>query len=419
MSKKEIERVKILTLLREGHFNQIIAGQMLGITDRQVRNLLKKHRREGDKGLISKKRGKASNHRKSQDFKEKVINIVQQNYPDFGPKLATEYLQSKHNINISVETLRQWMIQYHLWIPKNEERKKLHLPRERRRAFGELIQIDGSHHHWFEDRSPPCVLMVFVDDATSSITSLHFAESESIDAYYRTLEKHLKKYGRPIGFYGDRCSSLTPRNPKNSNDQTQFKRTLNELGCELILALSPQAKGKVERANRTLQDRLVKELRLRNISSISEGNAMLDEFREQYNTLFSKKPSELIDAHRSLEGVSLNQVLCTRETRTLNKDFVVQLHNLFFYISSQGGKTKLYKGAKIEVRKCLDGKRIALFKGEQLKMTPLSEVSSEVLDAKQVQVWKPKEKYIPPKSHPFKHEFVKIKYKDEILEKVV
>lgn len=298
MSKKEIERIQVLSQVRDKMLTQDLAAKKLGITDRHVRNLLMQIRTEGNKGIISKKRGKPSNNQLKTDIREKALKLVRDHYTDFGPKLANEYLRKAHYIRVSTETLRQWMIKSHFWIPRNSQCKKIHLPRERRRAFGELIQVDGSHHAWFEDRASPCVLMVFIDDATSMITSMYFAETESLEAYYQTLKRHIEVYGVPLGIYGDRCSVLVPRQPKDSKDQTQFQKALKELDIELILALSPQAKGRVERANRTLQDRLVKELRLKGISSIEEGNAMLEEYRQNYNKLFSKKPSEQANAHR-------------------------------------------------------------------------------------------------------------------------
>ncbi len=417
MSVKEIERIKVLAQVVDKKISQALAAKKLRISERQFRRILKIFKLQGEKGIISKKRAKMSNHFIEKSIKSKALTIVAENYPDFGPTLANEYLKKNHQIYVSKETLRIWMIKAHLWIPRSSNTKK-HPLRERKKCFGELIQIDGSHHYWFEDRGEPCVLMVFIDDATSTITSLHFSENESLKSYYQTLEKHLKKYGIPLGFYGDKCSILTPRTPKE-NSNTQFQKALEELGCELILANSPQAKGRVERANRILQDRLVKELRLKGISSIEEGNKFLEGYRKHYNQLFSKKPSEQRDVHRPLDGICINQVLCTREIRTLSKDNVLQHQNTFYQISSQDKKVHLFKGAKIEIRKTLKGEIIAMFKNHIVEMKALNEVKTLVLDEKEIKEWKSRRTYIPPITHPFKREYLNQKNRSDMLRNVI
>ena len=343
LSMKELERVKVLSRVVNGDLTQVLAAKMLAITERQVRNLLNRFKKEGEQGIISQKRGKASN--RCLRNKHEVLSIVRTNYADFSPKLAAEYLRKNHHIEISKETLRHWMTEIHLWIPKSKGNKKIHPLRERRRAFGELIQIDGSHHDWFEGRGPPCVLMVCVDDATSIITSLHFSKTEDLEAYYSALEKHLKEYGIPLGLYGDKCSTLCSRQPQTSKEHTQFQRALKELNCQLILANSPQAKGRVERTNRTLQDRLVKLMRLKGVKSIEEANEILEEYRQEHNQLFSKKPAEQMDAHRPLEGINLEYVLSIREKRILDKNYTVQFRNTHYQISAQDPNTHLYNKA--------------------------------------------------------------------------
>jgi len=418
MSIKELERVKILAQVMDKKLSQITAAKKLKVCDRQLRRILKEYKINGEKSVISKKRGKTSNRSINKNLKDKILKIVSANYSDFGPNLANEYLRNNHQIIISTETLRIWMSEINLWIPRNSLSKKTHPLRKRRSCFGELIQIDGSHHHWFEDRADPCVLMVFIDDATSTITGLHFAKTECLKSYYETLKIHLNNYGIPLGFYGDKCSVLTPRNPVETN-VTQFKKTLQELECELILANSPQAKGRVERANRILQDRLVKYLRLEGVSSIEEGNKILEDYRKKHNQLFSKKPSEQRDVHRSLDGICVDQVLCTRETRTLSKDNVLQYKNTFYQIYSQEKKIHLFKGAKIEIKETLDGKTIALLKNHLLEMKPLNEAETPILDEKEIKEWKPKQKYIPQKSHPYKNEYFRKKIREDMMEYVV
>lgn len=401
MTKKELERAKVLSQVREKKITQMTAAKILRISDRQVRNLLAGIKLHGDKAVISKKRGKLRNHCLPGDVKKNALKYVNELYQDFSPKLANEYLRSEHSINISNETLRKWMIEAHLWIPSTQQ-KKVHRPRERRGRFGELIQIDGSHHDWFEGRAPKCVLMVAIDDATSLLTSLYFAESETLEAYLKTLKCHLETYGIPEAFYGDRCSVNVPRVVSLKKETTQFKKILKELGCELILANSPQAKGRVERVNRTLQDRLVKEMRLKGISSIEEGNEFLEEYMKKHNALFAKKPGERGNVHRSIEGLCLDQILSVRETRILNKDFTIQFNSTFYQIEFPEGK-RPFKGAEIEIRTSMNGKKIALFKKAIVSMKALRDIENNILDKKQIDEWKTKKKYIPPSTHPYKN----------------
>lgn len=341
------------------------------------------------------------------------MKTVCEKYSDFGPTLAAEYLKKNHEIHISSETLRLWMVEIHLWIPKKIKRN-LHPMRTRRSLFGELEEIDGSHHYWFEDRAAPCVLMVMVDDATSAITSLHFAETENLEAYMSTFSNHLNSYGIPLALYGDKCSVLTSRSPKIKDFTTQFGFMLKELDCELILAHSPQAKGKVERANRTLQDRLVKYLRMKNINTIEEGNHLLEEYRKEHNEHFSKKPKEQMNAHRPLEGICLENVLCIRETRTLSKDNVLQFQNTFYKICNQEKLVPLFKGTKVEIRKLRNGTIKGYVRGKEVKMAALMEIESLIKDEKQMQEWKSRNQYIPPNTHPYKRGF-----NEELSRKVV
>lgn len=417
MTHKELDRIKILSRVIEGTLSQVMAGKMLDLSDRQVRNLLKRVKKDGDRGLISKKRGK-TNHQISKGLKTNVLSLINNHYADFGPTLATEYLRDYHQINISIETIRKWMIEMHFWIPK-QKKKKQHLLRERRRYFGELIQIDGSHHDWFEGRAPKCVLMVFIDDSTSTITGLHFAKSESLEAYFKTFEKHLKAYGVPLFLYGDRCSVLAPRCPGEEEDATQFQKAIKELNCKLLLATTPQAKGRVERVNRTLQDRLVKFLRVNGIDNIEEANLVLEEYRKQHNKSFSKKPSEQTNAHRPLDGIDLEQVLCVRRNRTLSKDFIIQFQNTFYLIATQDEKMTLYRGGKVEIRTCLNGAQKAFFKGKPVSMNSLNEVESPILNEKEIILWKPRKVYKPSKNHPFKRGLAKKIEYEEMLQNVV
>ena len=292
MSERELKRLSVLESLKAGRMSQKAAGQLLGIQERQVRRLIKKFRLEGARGLISKKRGKPSNHQLPPGLKSLAIEIVKEHYADFGPTLAKEYLSEQHGINLSVETLRQAMIAAELWKPKRQKLVRIHQQRQRRACFGELVQIDGSPHDWFEGRADKCSLLVLVDDATSALLGLHFVKAESTQGYFKLLRDYFKAYGLPMALYSDRHSIFQVNNAKkNGPEPTQLGRAMDTLGVELILASSPQAKGRVEKANRTLQDRLIKAMRLKGISSIDDANAYLPEFIEQYNEKFAKPSS--------------------------------------------------------------------------------------------------------------------------------
>ena len=259
--------------------------------------------------------------------------LIKENYSDFGPTLAAEMLAEHHGFKVSRETLRKWMQDDGIWLPR-KQRRAFHQPRLRRECVGELIQIDGSDHRWFEDRASPCTLLVFIDDATSTLMELRFVKSESTFSYFEALEGYLHKHGRPVAFYSDKHTvfRVAKEDARGGARITQFGRALNELNVEILCANSSQAKGRVERANRTLQDRLVqdrlvqdrlvqdrlvKELRLAGISDMEAGNACLQGFKDRYNAKFAKAPAKPDNLHRALnvEPDRLDEVLCWRENR--------------------------------------------------------------------------------------------------------
>lgn len=401
MSKKELDRLIVLQKVLSKELKQIDAAGILSISDRQVRNLMTSLKTNGSKGIISKHRGKKGNNRKSNEFKESVLALVSERYEGFGPTLAKEKLEEWHDLKLSKETLRLWMIEHNLWVPR-KKRKKLHLPRQRRECFGELIQADGSHHRWFGKELPAVNATVFIDDATSMLTSLVFSEEETTDSYFIALEQHMTRYGRPRALYTDHYSIFQT---SKGNGITQMQRALIELDIELILANSPQAKGKVERANRTLQDRLLKELWLRGVRTVEQANAYAPEFIEQYNKKFSKKPMKDFDAHRLLEGYDLDRVLSRCEVRTLLSDVTFQFNNKIFKV--QGiSDVRRAKGRKVEVRVRNDGQMRVFMKEKELQVALLEEVQGGLvipeLSRKEVIGWQPRKWKAPPESHPWK-----------------
>lgn len=399
MSEREWDRYKVLQEVKSKRLTQIEAAHLLGITDRQIRNLLKIVKLHGKAGIISKHKGRPSNNRKPQNIRDLAIKTLRSKYEGFGPTFAKEKLEEINNIKISKETLRQWMIEAHLWVPRASKRK-VHLPRNRRSCFGELIQADGSHHRWFGDDMPPVNLNVFIDDATSKLTSLVFSEGETLDSYFFSLEQHLKRYGRPRALYTDR---FTVFYSSKEHGITHMQKALKELDIELILANSPQAKGRVERANRTLQDRLLKELRIRGITTIEAANLFAQEFIKIYNEKFSKEPMNDFDAHQPLEGYDLERILCRFETRTLLSDCTFQFNNRLFKVQDLPD-IKRAKGRKIEIRITKNDCMRVFFKDQELKVRPLGEIFEDPpeLSRKEVLCRKPRGGQ-PSRFHPWKH----------------
>jgi hypothetical protein len=318
MSERDIRRIEVLAEVLSGRRTVASAAVILAITARQVSRLLIRFREDGGGGLIHKGRGQSSNHSLSAGVREYVLELVKSKYADFGPKLATEVLLARHDIQVGRETLRSWMLEEGLW-QSRKQRRSFHEPRLRRESYGELIQIDGSDHRWFEQRGEPCTLLVFIDDATSKLMQLRFVPSESTDSYFAALKGYVNDHGCPVAFYSDKHTVFRVNKPdaKGGSGMTQFGRALAELNIEILCANSSQAKGRVERANRTLQDRLVKELRLENVCDMDTGNAFLPQFMKHYNERFSLSAVKAEDLHRKLnvQAPRLADILCHREQR--------------------------------------------------------------------------------------------------------
>ena len=261
MSQKELDRMPVIQQVIAQRLSPKAAAHQLALSSRHLRRLIRRYQQQGAWGLVSGRCGGASNHRLSDAFKQEVLALVSQHDADFGPTLASEKLSERHALSVSRETLRQWMMSEGLWQSKRRKPCPVHQPRERRSRLGELIQIDGSPHDWFEGRSPPCPRLVFIDDATGRLLYLRFVAAETTRADVDGLEDCLKRFGRPVSIDNDRHSifRINTLAPLSGNTLTQFGRMLKTLDIDAIHAHTPQAKGRVERANQTLQDRLVKE----------------------------------------------------------------------------------------------------------------------------------------------------------------
>ncbi|QQO46608.1 ISNCY family transposase [Paracoccus sp. MC1862] len=326
MSERELNRIEVLSEVETGRLRAEDAAGLLGLTRRQVFRLLARFRADGPAGLAHRARGRAPNNALSALHREQVLALVRTQYADFGPTLAAEKLAELHDIHISHETLRKWMIEDGLWVSRKQQRV-LHQPRLRREALGELVQIDGSEHRWFEDRGPACTLLVFIDDATGRLMHLRFVASESTFSYFNALEGYLQEHGRPVAFHSDKHSvfRVNRTEARSGHGMTQFGRALNELNIEILCANSSHAKGRVERANRTLQDRLVKELRLAGIADMAAGNTFLPGFIAAFNTRFARIPRRSDDLHRPLnvEPERLRDIFCLRDERHVGQQLAL------------------------------------------------------------------------------------------------
>ncbi len=335
MSRPEIDRVHVLKDLGAERITVREASQLLRVTRRQVFRLLKAYRDQGPAALISKKRGKPSNRSYPPVLRSEALALIKANYADFGPTLAAEKLSERHGLHLGVETVRRWMIADGIWQDRRQRLKPVHQPRYRRECVGELVQIDGSEHWWFEDRGPQCTLIVFIDDATSRLMYLRFVETESTFDYFHAARTYLEKYGKPVAFYSDKHATFRVNKvgATQGDGMTQFGRALHQLNDDIICANAPQAKGRVERANGTLQDRLVKEMRLEGISTMEAANAFLPAFMEDYNRRFAKAPFSDRDLHRPLDDYDdLDDVFAWKEERTVTYNLTLQYDKVMFIL---------------------------------------------------------------------------------------
>ena len=368
MSDGELRCLEVLRDVDRGDLPVRAAAQLLGRSERQVWRLLKAFRAEGAAGLVSKKRGRPSNRKTAAAVRTAALWIVRQNYADFGPTLAAEKLAGEHGFSFSSETLRKWMIEDGLWLDRKQRQKRVHQPRPRRDCVGELVQVDGSEHYWFEDRGPQCTLLVFVDDATSRLMHLQFVESESTFAYFQAARAYLEAWGKPVALYSDKHGVFRVNHPGalGGDGMTQFGRALHALNIDIICANSSPAKGRVERANKTLQDRLVKELRLAGATTLAEGNALLPGFMADYNARFAKAPANSKDLHRRLgPGDDLDDAFAWKEERTLSRALTLQYDKVLFILEpSEPAKAAI--GKRVTVVDYPDGRLSIRYKGVEL-----------------------------------------------------
>lgn len=370
MSKKELTRLEVMQRLEEKRLRQKEAAEILGVSPRHIRRLLHAYRQKGEEGLISKRRGKPSNHRLGSEVVTQARDLIYERYHDFGPTLAQEKLSEIHGLQISRESVRQLMIAEGLWKPRKARKASIHQMRDRRACFGELVQIDGSDHDWFEGRGPRCTLLVYIDDATGKLLELRFVPTESFFSYCEATRYYLERYGKPLAFYSDKHGIFRVNQPQTvglGSGLTQFGRAMQELDIQIVCANSPQAKGRVERACQTLQDRLVKELRLRGISDLEAANAFAPEFIEDFNRRFAVEPRSHHNAHRPLlPGDELDRILTRQENRILSKNLTIQYKKVIYQIQTKR-PTYAMRKATVTVCENAQGDIHILYKGHPLQ----------------------------------------------------
>jgi transposase len=346
MSKKELTRLDIVQRVAGKQLRQAEAARRLSLTERQVKRLVRAWREQGAQGLVSKRRG--SNHSLDAAFKAQVLDALRSRYPGFGPTLAGEYLRAE-DMQVSKETLRNWMIQAGLWQAR-KQRGRAHPPRPRRPRLGELVQIDGSPHDWFEGRGPRCTLIAFIDDATSQVMAACFTRAETTQDYLNGIYSYVRAYGCPAALYSDRHGIFTKHDPEDA-EPTQFQRATDSLGIATIQALTPQAKGRVERLFQTLQDRLVKAMRLAGIDDIEAANAFLLTYLPGHNERFAVAPADTQDAHVPcpVDDAALARVCALQHRRKLSKDLVVSFNRQRYIVQTVGMPRYALRGQSVTV----------------------------------------------------------------------
>jgi hypothetical protein len=356
MTAKELYRLGIIQRVFDRALLQRDAADILKLSVRQVQRLVRLYRTDGATAFASSRRGRPANNRIDEETRCKAPDLIRCHYSDFGPTLATEKLAERHHIYLSVETIRNWMTADGLWRPHSRRRTRVYQPRYRRDCFGELVQIDGSHHDWFEGRAPKCCLLVFMDDATGRLMHLRFCDSENAFDYMMATRQYIDKHGKPVAFYSDKHAVFRVSGPESRRTgTTQFGRALRELAIELICANSTQ-KGRVERVNKTLRDRLIKEMRLQNISSVAEANQWIEHFMSDFNRLFSRPAKYPKDLHRAVtqSPLELNDIFARQELRTLSKALTFQYDKVMYIIEPTEQNTRI-AGEKITVYDYPDG----------------------------------------------------------------
>jgi hypothetical protein len=399
----ELKRLHVIQKVLERVIKQVEAAEMLSLSGRQIRRIVRRIRTEGDRGIVHQSRGRPSNRRIPDKIKNRVIRLYRAQYKDFGPTLASEKLLERDRIEISDETLRKWLLEAGDW--KKTRKARGHRQwRERKSHTGEMLQMDGSHHDWFEGRGPRCVLMGYIDDATGKVFA-RFYDYEGTVPAMDSFKRYIKKSGIPMKVYLDKHTTYKSTAKPTIQDEldqveplSQFERALKELGVEVLHAHSPQAKGRIERLFGTLQDRLVKEMRLRGIRALEEANQFLEDYLPLYNRRFSVCPKEGDNFHRPLpRGLALDTILCIKTERSLRNDFTVAHNKKLYQIE------ETIRASKVMVQQRVDGSMIMTHKGGALRFKEIIErPTREKTQVVRMRTRKPR---IPSADHPWRRSY--------------
>ncbi len=409
LSRKEIDRLSVIHRVMDRQILQVDGARLLGLSDRQVRNIIQKVSRGGDEAIAHGNRGRVAANKMAEEEEERIGKIVEECYRDFGPTLAAEKLRERDGIGVGREKLRQIMIERGIWKVRKRRDGPVYQWRERKVYLGEMVQMDGSHHEWLEDRGPKMVFMGYIDDATNRSFG-RFYDHEGVYPAMDSMARYIRRYGLPQSVYLDKHSTYKTTRQANLDEElrgrvaaTQFERALGELGVEMIHADSPQAKGRVERLFGTLQDRLIKDMRLAKIKSIQEANAFLEDYFEGYNERFSRVAKREGDLHRPLpEEIDLREIFCLKDTRTINDGYIIKWKNRLFLLDKP---SLTLKRRKVEVREHFDGEITFKYKGCYLECHEVFEVKPKKVKEEKKVIPKPpprRYKYTPPLEHPWK-----------------
>ena len=403
MRQEELKRLHLIRQVIEKALTQVEAGNLLSLSARQIRRIAKRVIKEGDKGVIHKSRGRPSPNVIEESIKAKALRLCKTRYEGFSPTLAAEKLFEINGIELSRETLRGWFKQND--IPYQTRKKRPHRNwRERKHRFGEMEQVDGSHHDWFEDRGPKCVLMGYIDDADNNVFA-RFYNSEGTFPFMDSFKRYARKYGLPQSVYMDRHPAYKVNNGQpsiedqlnNREPESQVQRALGELGVEPIFAYSPQAKGRIERLFRTFQDRLVKEMRLKGVKSVEEGNKFLKNYLPAYNRRFKVEALEKGDLHRPLpRNINLDKILCRKTEHGLNNDSTIVHDKKLYHVLSR------ICGRKVMVEERINGRLLITYKGKELKYRQITQRPVKKAEPVKQQVHIATKAHKPAMDHPWK-----------------
>ena len=410
MTTEERLRLKVIEELTDGKINASTAAMKLNLSVRQVKRLKNLFKEKGVDGLIHKGRGTRGTRKTAEELENKIVTTIKEKYHDFGPTMVWEKIDKVHQIKIGLETVRQIMIRNNIWKSKKRRRSQYFSWRDRRFSYGELQQFDGSYHDWFEGRNPALpevCLLASIDDATGKITNACFDHNEGIEAVFSFWNSYIKQNGIPGEIYLDKFSTYKINHPKavdNFKLMTQFKRAMSSLGTNLISANTPQAKGRIERLFETLQDRLVKEMRLAGIKTIEAGNRFLkDQFIPWYNSRYAVVPRSNNNCHRRLDistGIKLKSIFAKHYIRGINNDFTIYYKSKYYQLK-EIQPTTIFKGVKVLIEERLNNTVKIKYKGYYLNFTELPDKPLKV-QSSPVVLTEHKSNWIPPVDHPWR-----------------